>query len=263
VWSPDGSRIAYLRIAAARRDFMFGPERAGQPWSIRVTDCQTGQAQQIFLADKGPGSVFSAVVALSQLFWSTQGQIVFPWEKTGWRHLYSVPASGGTPVDLTPGEGEVEHVSMQRNKAYFSANFGDIDRRHLWSVDAAGKQPPAQLTNGETMEWAPAPAADGSALLFLASSYNEKSHAAVRLATGITRPSRRRPFRRRFQPHPWSSRCRSSSLPPMACRFMDSCSCLHPKPPAVIPRCSFFMAVRAVRCCWASTTCITTQTPTP
>jgi dipeptidyl aminopeptidase/acylaminoacyl peptidase len=188
VWSPDGSRIAYLRIAATRRDFMFGPEREGQPWSIRVTDCQTGKTQQIFLADKGPGSVFSGIVAPSQLFWTSEGQIVFPWEKTGWRHLYSVAAAGGTPIELTPGEGEVEHVAIEGKNAYFSANFGDIDRRHLWSVDTAGKQPPVELTKGETIEWAPAPAADGSAVMFLASSYNTKSHPAVRLTTGMTQP---------------------------------------------------------------------------
>jgi dipeptidyl aminopeptidase/acylaminoacyl peptidase len=188
VWSPDSSRIAYLRIAATRRDFMFGPEREGQPWSIRVTDCQTGKAQQIFVADKGPGSVFSPVVAAAQLFWSSEGRIVFPWEKTGWRHLYSVPAAGGTTLELTPGDGEVEHVSMQGGDVYFSANFKDIDRRHLWSVESTGTQSPVQLTSGETIEWAPAPAADGSAVMFLASSYNSRSHAAVKTGTGVTQP---------------------------------------------------------------------------
>ena len=69
-------------------------------------------------------------------------------------------------------------------KAYFSANFLDIDRRHVWSVDVSGKQAPAQLTKGETIEWEPAPAADGSALMFLASSYNERSHAAVQTTSG-------------------------------------------------------------------------------
>jgi dipeptidyl aminopeptidase/acylaminoacyl peptidase len=186
-WSPDGSHIAYLRIAAQSRLVSFGPQREGEPWSIRVTDCQTGQSKEIFRADSGPGSVFSAVVAQSQLFWAAEGRIVFPWEKTGWRHLYSVPVSGGSAVELTPGEGEVEHVAMAAGskKAYYSANFMDIDRRHIWSVDANGNQAPIELTKGESIEFEPAPAADGSALLFLAASYNQKSHAAMQMGSAV------------------------------------------------------------------------------
>jgi dipeptidyl aminopeptidase/acylaminoacyl peptidase len=190
VWSPDGSRIAYIRIAASTRAFSFGPEREGEPWSIRVSDCKTGKAQEVFHADQGPGSVFSAVVAAKQLFWSGDARLVFPWEKTGWRHLYSVPATGGQPTELTPGEGEVEHVAMRTgaNKAYFSANFLDIDRRHVWSVEASGKGTSQQITKGENIEWQPAPAADGSAVAFLASSYNQKSHPVVLLSSGESKP---------------------------------------------------------------------------
>ena len=187
VWSPDGSRIGYVRIPASVRAFLFGPEREGEPWSIRVADCQSGRAQEIFHADKGLGSVFSGVVAKKQLFWSSDGRVVFPWEKTGWRHLYSVKAKGETAIELTPGEGEVEHVAMQPQgkEVYFSANFGDIDRRHLWTVNPDGKGAPAQITQGQDIEWEPAPAADGSAVMFLASTYNEKSHAAVKVGSGV------------------------------------------------------------------------------
>jgi len=183
VWSPDGSHIAYVRIAAQARTLSFGPQREGQPWSIRVTDCATGAAKEIFHADPGPGSVFSAVVAESQLFWAGNSKLIFPWEKTGWRHLYSVSLSGAAPTELTPGDGEVEHVAMGK-KLYFSANFLDIDRRHIWSLDPASNQPPEEITEGEDIEFEPAPAADGSAVLFLASSYNQKSHAAMKTASG-------------------------------------------------------------------------------
>ncbi len=188
-WSPDGTHIAYVRIAAMSRLVSFGPEREGQPWSIRVSDCQTGQGTEIFHADKGVGSVFSGIVAQSQLFWSGNGKIVFPWEKTGWRHLYSVSATGGTPTEITPGEGEVEHVAMSpgSNKIYFSANFQDIDRRHVWFVDMNTNQAPVAVTQGEEIEYEPAPTADGAAVLLLASSYNQKAHAALVLASGGTK----------------------------------------------------------------------------
>jgi len=182
-WSPDGSHIAYIRIAAQSHTLSFGPEREGQPWSIRVTDCQSGESKEIFHADPGPGSIFSPVVAASQLFWAGNAKLIFPWEKTGWRHLYSVSLAGAAPAELTPGDGEVEHVAIGK-KLYFSANFLDIDRRHIWSLDA---DQPVEITKGEDIEFEPAPAADGSAVLFLASSYNQKSHAAIKTTSG-TKP---------------------------------------------------------------------------
>jgi dipeptidyl aminopeptidase/acylaminoacyl peptidase len=189
VWSPDGSQIAYLRIPTGGPVFGPGPNREGEPWSIRVADARDGKATQVFRAANGVGSVFHGIVADRQLFWAGD-QVVFPWERTGWCHLYSVPAAGGAAVELTSGEGEVEHVAMSRDAktVYFSANFKDIDRRHLWSVAVHGGAPPKALTSGEDIEWKPEPVADGSALVYLASSYNQRAHAMVRTADGKRKP---------------------------------------------------------------------------
>jgi dipeptidyl aminopeptidase/acylaminoacyl peptidase len=184
VWSPDGSQIAYLRIPTGGPLFGPGPDREGEPWSIRVAQATDGKARQIFRAANGVGSVFHGIVADRQLFWADD-HVIFPWERSGWCHLYSVPIAGGAAVELTPGEGEVEHVAISRDAktVYFSANFQDIDRRHLWSVAASGGDPPKALTSGEDIEWEPEPLADGSALVFLGSSYNQRAHAAL-LARG-------------------------------------------------------------------------------
>jgi dipeptidyl aminopeptidase/acylaminoacyl peptidase len=181
VWSPDGSKIAYLRIPTGGPLFGPGPDREGEPWSIRVADTRDGKPRQVFRAANGVGSVFHGIVADSQIFWAAGDRLVFPWERTGWCHLYSVPLAGGAAVELTPGEGEVEHVAMSRDAktVYFSANLQDIDRRHLWSVAARGGDSPKGLTSGEDIEWKPEPLADGSALVFLASSYNQRAHAAL------------------------------------------------------------------------------------
>ncbi len=43
VWSPDGKELAYIRIPASTRAFMFGPVRSAEnPWSIRIANAETG-----------------------------------------------------------------------------------------------------------------------------------------------------------------------------------------------------------------------------
>ena len=89
--------------------------------------------------------------------WAAGDRIVFPWEGDGWTHLYSVAASGGGAVPLTPGEGEVEHVSLSpdRREVFYSSNQGDLDRRHIWKVAASGGKP-VRVTAGDGIEWSPA-----------------------------------------------------------------------------------------------------------
>ncbi len=189
VWSPDGAHIAYIRIPAGRGFAGAGPRREGNPWSIRIADPKTGFVHEVFRAKEGPGSLFHRIEADQQLFWGADNRLIFPWELTGWCHLYSVPAAGESYKELTPGNGEVEHVSISRDgkTIFYSTNIGDTDRRHLWEVAAEGSSAPKQITRGEEIEWAPTPTADGSALVFLGSSYNQKAHAAVRTTDGRTR----------------------------------------------------------------------------
>jgi dipeptidyl aminopeptidase/acylaminoacyl peptidase len=186
VWSPDGRSLAFLRIPATAREAFFSARRTGQPWSIRIADPKTGAGHELFRASDGPGSVFHDIVADNQIFWTAADQIVFPWERTGWLHLYSLPAAGGAPRELTPGAGEVEHVALSPDAKtiYYSTNIGNIDRRHLSSVSLANDSNPKPITSGEAIEWAPQVASDDRTLLYLASSYNERSHAAVRSAGG-------------------------------------------------------------------------------
>ncbi len=137
IWSPDGRQVAFIRLAAESRVFSFGAQRAGQPWSIRVADAQTGLGHEVFRAAAGPGSVFHGIDAEHQIFWMADGRLIFPWEKTGWCHLYSVAAEGREgPVELTPGVGEVQQAeeAPDGKAVYYSGNIGDIDRRHLWEI---------------------------------------------------------------------------------------------------------------------------------
>jgi dipeptidyl aminopeptidase/acylaminoacyl peptidase len=182
-WSRDGKRIAFIRIPALREAFEFGPKRSSPPWSIRVADVDTGTGHEIWKADNGAGSVFRSVVAEDQLFWSADDRIVFPWEKDGWTHLYSVPASGGEvkAVLLTPGEFEVEHASItpDSKEILYSSNQGDIDHRHVWRVATAGKQPAIAVTSGNGIEWSPVATSDGKAIALLRSDARRPDRASL------------------------------------------------------------------------------------
>jgi len=187
-WSPDSRQIAFLRNQASADSFAFGPKiTAEEPWSIRAADVASGHGRQIWRAEPGRGSVFQGVVAQKQLLWSN-GRLVFPWERSGWVHLYSVPAQGGSTMELTPGEFEVEHVTLSPNgrELVFSSTQGDADRRHLWKVRVhhAG---PVSLTKGEGIEWAPVVTSDREAIAFLHSDAQRPPQPAIVVAAGAAK----------------------------------------------------------------------------
>jgi dipeptidyl aminopeptidase/acylaminoacyl peptidase len=161
-WSPDSRSIAFVRIPPDTSGIDFKPRRTAQPWSIRVADVTTGQGTEIWRAKPGPGSVFHPDEGEEQLIWRGD-RIVFPWEGSGWLHLYAVPTHGGEAAELTPGEFEVGPVTAGKkaDDVLYASNQGDIDRRHLWEVHASGGTA-KQLTQGTAIEVAPVVLSDGS-----------------------------------------------------------------------------------------------------
>jgi dipeptidyl aminopeptidase/acylaminoacyl peptidase len=188
-WSPDGKRLAFLRSPADAGEVNFNPVRSAEPFSLWVADVATGRAKRVWIAEPGQGSAFRSIVAESQLFWGAGDRLVFPWERDGWTHLYSVPASGGSATLLTPGELEVEYASLSpdRRQVFYNSNQGDIDRRHVWRVDVGGG-PPVQVTQGTGIEWAPALTGDGSALGYFRSGARRPAEAVVSVRGGEARP---------------------------------------------------------------------------
>ncbi len=184
-WSPDGKRIAFLRIPNEKEPLPFIPQRTALPWSIVVADVSSGGGAAVWTADEGPGSAFASNDQGGEIYWTAGDRIVFPWEKTGWLHMWSVPVSGGRAVDLTPGDFEVQHTALasDRRDLIYSSNKSDIDRRHLWRVAAAGGAPARALTRGEGLEWSPV--AVGGDVVFLASGPTTPAH--VELLTGGSR----------------------------------------------------------------------------
>jgi dipeptidyl aminopeptidase/acylaminoacyl peptidase len=167
VWSSDSKRIAFVRESPWISELDLRWMRAVPvPWSIRIADVASGDGTEAWHADAGTGSLFHEMVAKNQLLWMADGRIVFPWEKTGWLHLYSLMPGEKSAKLLTPGEFEIDNVVSDGERVVYSSNQvvddkNDVDRKHLWSLSAASN-PPIDLTKGTGIETNPALLADGS-----------------------------------------------------------------------------------------------------
>ncbi len=186
-WSPDGKQIAFIRIPASSRAFLFGPVRsAEQPWSIRLADVESGAGRELWHASPGPGSAFHPIEAANQIFWGAGDRIVFPWEKTGYVHLYSVSTHGDNPTALNddqPFEVEYASLSPDRSSVYFNSNQGDIDRRQLWRVPVTGGGATELTKSG--LNWAAEQTGDGKAVAFIHSDERQQARAAVLVGNSV------------------------------------------------------------------------------
>lgn len=178
VWSPDSKKIAFLRSPNEKQDLPFFEKRQGLPWSILIYDIANNKTQEIWKAKPGAGSNFWAISAENQLFWGANDQIIFPYEGDGWLHLYAVNANGGAARLLTPGNFEVQYVTMSLDgkSMIYASNQEDMDRQHIWKADIISGKVEA-LTAGASIQWLPAVAADGT-VAFLASTATQPAFAA-------------------------------------------------------------------------------------
>jgi dipeptidyl aminopeptidase/acylaminoacyl peptidase len=150
--SPDGSQLAFIQF----RDPPAGAAPDSGPyWSIRVADLATGAARTLWAVPQGMGGRYAGT-RQHNLWWSRDGTLFFPWERTGYLHVYAIDAArGGTPRDLTPGDFEVEtFVLAADGSLVFAANADEADRRHFWQVPARGGAA-MRLTGGKGSESMP------------------------------------------------------------------------------------------------------------
>ncbi|HEX8643873.1 MAG TPA: prolyl oligopeptidase family serine peptidase [Allosphingosinicella sp.] len=171
IFSPDGRRIAFIRFvtppAAAAAD-------SGPYWSIRIVDLAGGSARTLWSAPPGPGARYAGTRSRN-LFWTGGGLILFPWERTGWLHVYAIHADrGGEPRSLTAGNFEVETFlpGPGADTLLYAANTDDIDRRRVWRRPLDGG-PAQRLGGGEGMHFYPTVAGD----------------AVAAIATGVSSPA--------------------------------------------------------------------------
>ena len=137
-WSPDGTHVAFVRQAGEG-----GPPdpiltQAPHRWSIWVASADGGAGRAAWQSPDTLAGSYPDVEGAANLHWAAGDRLVFMAYLDDWPHLYSVPATGGTPILLTPGPFMVEHVAESRDQRFmiYDANTGntagDDDRRHLF-----------------------------------------------------------------------------------------------------------------------------------
>jgi dipeptidyl-peptidase 4 len=129
----------------------------GYTLAFYVADVASGEGKEFWHNQKDDKD-FPAVAAI---YWGDADHVIFEGEPHEWARWYSVPVGGAAgssrPIELTPGEGAVEQVSLSPDGKFliYATNAGDIERRHVWKVPTAGGAA-EPLTKGETIETYPA-----------------------------------------------------------------------------------------------------------
>jgi dipeptidyl aminopeptidase/acylaminoacyl peptidase len=170
-WSLDGKWIVFVRTAGDEQKLPLIPVRP-EPWSLWVADAASGKGRLLWRSGSKLEDSLPELTEDGSLNVTADGRVVFASEHDGRNHLYSIPASGGTATLLTPGDFDVEDVTLSADRAWviYSSNQDDVDRRHLWRVAVAGGTPQQALTSGETMEWSPVQTGNGKSILCLGST---------------------------------------------------------------------------------------------
>jgi dipeptidyl aminopeptidase/acylaminoacyl peptidase len=159
LWAPDGSRISYTERS---RTFFSGKLKI-LPFD-QTTGRSPGPALTIYTAKNDPGGAW----AINTAAWSPDSKtLAVVLQETGWDKIWKIPATGGTPEELTIGEGEDEDpiYSPDGKWIVFVSNRDLPEERHLWVVPSGGGDP-HRLTGLTGFETFPVWSADSQTVRF-------------------------------------------------------------------------------------------------
>ncbi len=175
IFSPDGRQVAFIAYAEPPSG---APAGAGSFWSIKVADLSSGATRILWTAPDGLGGRFAGTRSRN-LFWSADGRLVFPWERSGRLHPFAIDAAkGGAPADLAPAAPEVEAFTLAPDgrSLVYAAGDGGPDSRRLWRVPLSGG---AAKAESPASTFAFAPAFAGERLGLIATDGDNPAFAAL------------------------------------------------------------------------------------
>jgi dipeptidyl aminopeptidase/acylaminoacyl peptidase len=157
-WSPDGERIAFNMLEEAEPD----------------------PAWRIDMPDRPEGADWTAPPRIvERLNYRRDGS---GWSAVGFRHIYVVSASGGTPAKITSGDydhGTPEWMPDGRSIVFSGLRVEDAEYQFresaLYSVDVASGRI-EQLTTRRGSEASPLPSPDGSMIAYLGNEFTRDTY---------------------------------------------------------------------------------------
>ncbi|GEM15834.1 prolyl oligopeptidase family serine peptidase [Gluconobacter oxydans] len=175
-FSPDGRSIAFVR---AYKPLLTAERGKGHFWSLQVYDTASGTEHTLWTAPEGPGNRFWAPEGMD-LTWTHNGQLLFPWEGSGWLRLCALPVAtpAATPRCLTPDNAEIASYRLSADETHllYTANIGDPDHWRAWSQPLDNGQPVALSDpNEQVMDLTMA----GPALAMMATGKELPAHPVV------------------------------------------------------------------------------------
>jgi dipeptidyl-peptidase-4 len=169
LWTAKGTKIVFQRRPGLQyRAAAFRGFRGREPVTnvaFWLADAEKGTAEEIWQFPEDEPRFYS----FRNFELTVNDRILFTAERDNWNHVFSMPVSGGDPVDLTPGEAFVEHVGLSSDgkTLFFSSNLADIHGRHIWKVPTDGSGEAVQLTKEATIGTYPVALASGDKVAFL------------------------------------------------------------------------------------------------
>ncbi len=158
-WSPDGTRISYTERS---RKYFSGKLK------VLSFDQNTGKVKSsaidIYIARNDPGGAW----AINTAAWSPDRRtLAVVLQETGWDKIFLIPASGGTPKQITRGNSEDETpvYSPDGKSIAIVSNRGLPEERHIWIVPLNGSAP-RRLTQLAGVEADPQWSPDGATIYF-------------------------------------------------------------------------------------------------
>lgn len=176
-WSPDGRQVAFLRMPtksrAIRRSVL-----EGVPLSVWIANTTTGKGRQAW-REPGENGGYVQHSQRDALRWTAGGNLLLYSEHEGWTRLYRLAPDGRGAQAITPDGCEVsESVVTDDDAVVFSANCGDLNRRHLWRVGADGRGL-RQITSGRSIDTTPLPLAGGHHIAFRSGDARRPQRLAI------------------------------------------------------------------------------------
>jgi len=200
-WSPDGKQIAFISTRGGTPQVWLVPSKGGEP--TQLTKLSTGAAGAIWspdgkrlafvssvypdaaddAANKKMSEAAEASKVKARLFDTLLIRHWNAWSDGTRSHLFVVPAAGGTPVDVTPGNYDTPPIALGGDQDYAFSPDGEeiafvrnIDpefkkglgtNNDIFVVPASGGEI-SQVTTNKANDHSPAYSPDGRFLAYLA-----------------------------------------------------------------------------------------------